>query len=256
MELTNEFRVSAPIERAWEVFKDAEVIAPCMPGAQLVEVEGDVYHGVVKVKVGPIAAQYKGTAIYTTVDEAARRIVVTAEGRETRGQGNANATVTAEMAADGDGTTVRVVTDLTITGRVAQFGRGVLADVSARLLGQFVDCLEASVLAAGSARGAGQNAPGGGAGSSMAPEGGRANRPAGPGGARGNGMAGPGEGPRVRAVEQREVEPIDLLEVAGAPVARRIVPLVAGVLAALFLLRRRRRRRKGSRGSRGGSGQA
>src|ERR687897_1372527 len=147
MELTNEFRVGVPVERAWEVLTDVELIAPCMPGAQLQEIEGDEFRGVVKVKVGPITAQYKGAARFLERDEAAHRLVLRAEGRETRGQGNANATITATMEADGDATNVTVITDLTITGRVAQFGRGVLADVSSKLLGQFVDCLESKLLA-------------------------------------------------------------------------------------------------------------
>ncbi|MGH9138683.1 MAG: SRPBCC family protein, partial [Acidimicrobiales bacterium] len=141
MELTNEFRVGVPVEHAWQVLTDVERIAPCMPGAQLQEVEGDEYRGIVKVKVGPITAQYKGKALFVERDDAAHRAVLRAEGRETRGQGNANATITASLVPDGDGTAVTVVTDLTVTGKVAQFGRGVLADVSAKLLGQFVECL-------------------------------------------------------------------------------------------------------------------
>ena len=104
MELTNEFRVGVPVERAWEVLTDVERIAPCMPGAQLQEIEGDEYRGVVKVKVGPITAQYKGAARFVERDEAAHRAVLRAEGRETRGQGNANATITAQLDPDGDGT--------------------------------------------------------------------------------------------------------------------------------------------------------
>jgi carbon monoxide dehydrogenase subunit G len=147
MELTNDFRVALPVERAWAVLTDVERIAPCLPGAQLQEVEGDVYRGIVKIKVGPITAQYKGQATFLEQDEANHVAVLRAEGRETRGQGSANATITATLTPDADGTAVSVVTDLTVTGRVAQFGRGVLADVSANLLGQFVTCLEQTVLA-------------------------------------------------------------------------------------------------------------
>ncbi|TML38906.1 MAG: carbon monoxide dehydrogenase [Actinobacteria bacterium] len=141
MELTNEFTVGVPVERAWQVLTDVEGIAPCMPGAELQEVAGDEYRGIVKVKVGPITAQYKGAARFVELDERGRRAVLRAEGRDTRGQGNANATITATLVPDGDGTRVSVLTDLAVTGRVAQFGRGVLADVSAKLLGQFVSCL-------------------------------------------------------------------------------------------------------------------
>lgn len=239
MELTNEFRVTASIERAWDVFTNVELIAPCMPGAQLDAIEGDDYHGTVKVKVGPITAQYKGVASFQETDEAGRKLVLKAQGRETRGQGNANATVTATMTADGTGTLVSVVTDLTVTGRVAQFGRGVLADVSARLLDQFVSCLESGVLsdvatpAAGGAAassGPARSAPS----SRMHPLGEQVAarpRPEENGGAR-----------RVIAPPEREVEPIDLLDMAGAPLAKRLVP--AGLAALAFLLFWRRRRRK------------
>ena len=147
MELTNEFRVDASPATTWSVLTDVERIAPCMPGAQLQEVEGDEYRGVVKVKVGPITAQYKGAATFIELDEANHRAVLKADGRETRGQGNASATITATLVPDGDGTRVSVVTDLTVTGKVAQFGRGVMADVSAKLLGQFVESLESTCCA-------------------------------------------------------------------------------------------------------------
>src|SRR5262245_37880470 len=146
MEIKDSFRVSTPIEDTWKVLLDIEGIAPCLPGAQLQEVEGDEYRGVVKVKVGPITAQYKGAAKLAEVDEAARRIVIDAAGRDTRGQGNAKASIVVTMAEEGAGTRVDVTTDLSITGKVAQFGRGVLADVSSKLMGQFVENLERDVI--------------------------------------------------------------------------------------------------------------
>ncbi len=146
MELTNEFRVGVPVEQAWDVLTDVERIAPCLPGAQLQEIEGDEYRGIVKVKVGPITAQYKGKATFQSKDDVAHVAVLKAEGRDTRGQGNASALITARLTPDGDGTAVSVVTDLTITGKVAQFGRGVLVDVSGKLLTQFVECLEHDLL--------------------------------------------------------------------------------------------------------------
>lgn len=146
MELTNTFDVSVPVDTAWAVLTDVERIAPCLPGAQLQEIEGDEYRGVVKVKVGPITAQYKGKATFIEKDDVAYKAVLDASGRDTRGQGNASATITALLEPSGDGTHVTVTTDLTVTGKVAQFGRGVLADVSAKLLGQFVDNLEQTVL--------------------------------------------------------------------------------------------------------------
>ena len=146
MELTNTFDVSVPIEQAWAVLTDVERIAPCLPGAQLQEIEGDEYRGIVKVKVGPISAQYKGKATFVELDETAHRAVLEGTGRDTRGQGNASATITAQLTPAGSGTHCVVTTDLTVTGKVAQFGRGVLGDVSAKLLTQFVDNLESTVL--------------------------------------------------------------------------------------------------------------
>jgi uncharacterized protein len=165
MELAHEFTVNTPIDRAWAVLTDVERIAPCMPGAELTEVDGDTYHGLVKVKVGPITAQYKGTASFVEKDAAAHRAVLKAAGRDARGQGNASATVTAVMTEQGDGTRVAITTNMTVSGRVAQFGRGVMADVTAKLLQQFVDNLEADVLAPA---GKGEAASAGDAGSGIA----------------------------------------------------------------------------------------
>jgi carbon monoxide dehydrogenase subunit G len=146
MKIEDRFHVDVSLEEAWRVLLDIERIAPCMPGAELQEVEGDEYRGVVKVKVGPITAQYKGTARLVEADADAHRAVIEAQGRDTRGQGNASATVTMSLAAEGTGTEVSIDNDVTVTGKVAQFGRGVMADVSSKLLTQFVACLEANVL--------------------------------------------------------------------------------------------------------------
>ena len=146
MQLTNEFVVPVPVPDAWAVLTDLERIAPCMPGAELDQVVGGEYHGVVKVKVGPITAQYKGRATFEEKDDVAHRAVVRAEGRDARGQGNASAVITASLAPAGTSTRVTVETDLQITGKVAQFGRGVLADVSGKILDQFVERLHADVL--------------------------------------------------------------------------------------------------------------
>lgn len=147
VELTNEFVVAVPVDVAWSVLIDLERIAPCLPGAQLREVEGDEYRGVVKIKVGPITTSYDGTIRVLERDEDEHRVTLKAEGRETRGQGNVAAVIGAVMSPSAIGTHVVVTTDLAITGKVAQFGRGVLADVSAKLLDQFVLNLESSVLA-------------------------------------------------------------------------------------------------------------
>ncbi len=149
MELNNEFEVSAPIEKVWEVINNVELIAPCLPGAQLEEVENDEYRGFVKVKVGPITAQYKGIAKFVEKDDSNHRVVIRGEGRDTRGAGNAAADITASLESIAEGTRVNVVTDLKITGKVAQFGRGVMADISKKLMGQFADNLSELVLAEG-----------------------------------------------------------------------------------------------------------
>jgi carbon monoxide dehydrogenase subunit G len=229
VELTNEFRVGVPVDRAWAVLTDVERIAPCLPGAELQEVEGDEYRGIVKVKVGPITAQYKGAASFVELD-APRRAVLHAEGRETRGQGGASARVTAVLEPDGDGTKVTVSTDLTVTGKVAQFGRGVLADVSAKLLTQFVECLEVTVL--------GEHEP---------PEATPAAAVADTAGEAVDAAAEPASAekakPAVRRIESAPKEPVDLVGAAGAPLAKRVAPVVA-ILAALWLLRVLLRRRK------------
>lgn len=146
MELRNEFAVRVPIDKAWALLTDLEQIAPCMPGAKLEEVQGEEYLGSVKVKVGPITSSYKGRATFVERNAEQHRAVLRAEGRDTRGQGNAHALITAQLEADGEQTRVTVVTDLNITGKIAQFGRGALADVSTKLLGQFVETLEANLL--------------------------------------------------------------------------------------------------------------
>ena len=149
MELSNDFEVSAPIEKVWEVINDVELIAPCLPVAQLEEVENDEYKGFVKVKVGPITAQYRGVAKFVEKDDSNHRVVIRGEGRYTRGAGNAAADITASLESTTEGTRVNVVTDLKITGKVAQFGRGVMADISKKLMSQFADNLSELVLSKG-----------------------------------------------------------------------------------------------------------
>ena len=141
MELTNEFVIERPISETWKILNDLEFIAPCMPGAQLTEIEGEEYRGQVKIKVGPISANYKGKARFVEQDEAAGRAVLKAEGRDPR-QGNANALVTATLNALSDTeTNVKVHTELSLSGKIASFGRGAIEDVSKKILGQFTDNL-------------------------------------------------------------------------------------------------------------------
>lgn len=146
MDLTHSFTVPASLGETWDAFKDIEDIAECFPGAAVTSVEGDEFKGTVKVKLGPIAMQYAGSGAFVDRDEPAHTFVVEAKGKDKRGGGTAAATVTAVMTAvSDDSTSVEVKTDLSITGKPAQFGRGVIQDVSDKLLQQFIDCLEGKV---------------------------------------------------------------------------------------------------------------
>jgi len=223
MEINDSFRVSTPIDATWKVMLDIEGIAPCLPGAQLQEVEGDEYRGIVKVKVGPITAQYKGTARLADVDEANHRLVIDASGRDTRGQGNAKATIVVTMAPEGAGTKVDVATDLAITGKVAQFGRGVLVDVSSKLMGQFVENIERDVL---TTAGGGDTSHAGGAYEQALESAVSATATVAP-----QGSSGP------RKIDSAEVEPVDLLDMAGAPLTKRLVPIGIGALVLFILWR-------------------
>lgn len=224
MELINEFAVGLPVDQTWALLTDLERIAPCMPGAELREIEGDEYRGVVKVKVGPITAQYSGSATFVERDDAARVAVLRAEGRDTRGQGHAAASITATVTSRGDGSHVRVVTDLTVTGKVAQFGRNVLSDVSAKLLSQFVERLEADLVQPGGAV-AGPPPDG--------PSDGSAGQEVG--------------GTTVRRVEGLPAQPVDLLATTAPALARPAVALALLVVLLTVLLGRRSRQR--SRGA-------
>ncbi|WP_446663721.1 SRPBCC family protein [Flexivirga sp. B27] len=145
MDLKHSFTVPAGVDETWAAFQDIESVAECFPGAQITEADGDTFKGTVKVKLGPIALVYKGTGTFTERDEAAHKMVIDAKGKDKRGNGTAGALVTATMTEQDGGTKVDVVTDLAITGKPAQFGRGVIQDVSDKLLGQFVDCLQGKV---------------------------------------------------------------------------------------------------------------
>lgn len=207
MELNNEFRVAVPAATVWNVFTDVERVAPCLPGATLLSVDGDDFTGAVKVKVGPITVSYKGVATYQEKDSTAQRIVLKAEGKETRGNGTAAATVTAQLKDEGDATTVVITTDLAISGKAAQFGRGVLADVSGNLIAQFARSLEAELL-------------GGATPSTVAPS------------------------TEAATAAAQPADSVDLLKVVALPVAKRYGPAVAAAAAACaigFLVGRRTR---------------
>jgi hypothetical protein len=203
MDLNHQFIVAVPVEDAWRILTDVERIAPCLPGAQLQEIEGDTYRGIVKVKVGPIQAQFKGQANFIERDDVAHKVVLKGEGRDTTGKGNAAAIITAEMTAvDASTTSVTVNTDLSVTGKVAQFGRGAMADISDKLLAQFVVNLNTLI----------------------------AEQPAAPA------AAAPKSTEGVRTIESADVAPLNLLSAAGSPILKRAIPVVVVVVAVLVWL--------------------
>jgi uncharacterized protein len=214
MKIASQFTVSAPIEQAWDVLCDLEQVIPLMPGAQLTGHEGDDYLGKVKVKVGPVTSEFSGKVRFIEQDRGQHRAVIDAKGKESRGTGNAAATVTAELHEDGDRTSVTVDTDLKIVGKLAQFGSGMLQQVSEKLLGQFVESLEAE-LAANSV----ETAP--------SPE----------------GAEGAATGATGAASPGAEPEPIDLLALAGGDQLKKygaVAVAVLALLALIWVLRRRR----------------
>ena len=221
MELNNDFEVAAPVDLVWAVLTDVERIAPCLPGAQLLEIEGDEFRGVVKIKVGPITAQYKGVASFSERDDVGHRAVLRAEGRDTRGAGNAAADITAELEATDIGTKVTVTTDLTVTGKVAQFGRGVMADVSKKLMGQFADNLSDLIAASGDE--AVVESPASEVTADAPADEVTVDAPV-------------DETPAVRVVDAPEVEAIDLLGAAGAPILKRLVPTLLAVVAVVVII--------------------
>ena len=274
MKLENEFTVPAPIERAWEVLLDVERVAPCLPGATIEGSDGDEYNGAMKIKIGPITTQYKGTVKLEEADEVERRAVMRAQARDSRGQGTASATITSTMEPVGDGTRVRVETDMRVTGPAAQFGRGVMQDVSAKLMGRFADCLAEEMRypptrgappAAEEAGGAAEEA--GGAAEPAAEEpvpapstpavGARvvgplspaASPPPGPAGDSAEAAAAaPAEPPPAAAAAESPGPParptadvLDLGEASRDAVLKRVVPVGAGLVVLLLLLWRRRR---------------
>ncbi|MEN9643667.1 MAG: hypothetical protein RL238_336 [Actinomycetota bacterium] len=234
--LLNEFTVNRSIDHAWSVLTDVERIAPCMPGAQLQEIEGDVYRGVVKVKLGPIATAFKGQAVFVERDDANHRAVLKGEGRDTGGKGNADALITAQLEAVSPHVTKCVVsTDLRVSGKVAQFGRGIMGDVSAKLMGQFAqnlntmldaeedDPAEADAIVAEAVAHAEVVKAHAAEAADVA-----AHTP-------------PVEPTAIRKIEGPAAEPIELSDVAGSAMVKRLLPVVGGLVLLLLVLRRLRK---------------
>jgi carbon monoxide dehydrogenase subunit G len=199
MQLEHRFTVPVPPDVAWAALLDPERVAPCFPGATLQSVDGPEFTGTVKVRLGPIALVYKGKGRFTDTDPEARRTVIEAAGKDSRGNGTASANVTVSLrpeGPDGQSTAVELATDLTITGRPAQLGRGMIADVGGKIVATFADCLAAK----------------------LEPE------------------------PTTPAPETPPAGEINLIDVAGTPVLKRLAPLLLGALALFVILRRLRHR--------------
>lgn len=209
MDLNHEFTVNVPVEEAWAILTDLERIAPCLPGAQLTEVEGDTYRGQVKIKVGPILAQFKGQASFMSRDDVTHKASLKGEGRDTTGKGNASAIITAELTSvTPTSTKCTVHTDLSISGKVAQFGRGALADVSDKLLAQFSENLNQLISAA--------PAPSAPVAAETSPA--------------------PSEQPAIRKIDGPEVAPLNLLDTAGSTIAKRAIPALIGIAVLVAVL--------------------
>lgn len=231
-QIVNEFTVNRPIDEAWPIICDVERIAPCLPGAELEEIEGDVYRGKVKVKLGAVNAQFKGEAQFVERDDVAHHALLKAKGRDTGGRGNAEAEIVADAESLSPTSTKCTVTaDLHITGKVAQFGRGIMGDVSKKLMDQFAanlnrmldeqgDTPATETAAAVTEPPAAPNA-GDGAGSGTADA---AAEPA----------------PTVRKINGPAAEPVDLAGVAGPAVIKRVLPVVLALLLVVLILRRRK----------------
>lgn len=223
MKLEHNFTVPAPVDTVWKAMLDPERVAPCFPGATITSASGAEFAGTVKVRLGPISLQYEGAGRFTETDDAAYRTVIEASGTATGGQSTAAATVTATLAGEGESTAVQILTELSITGKPAQFGRGMMEDVGKKIIGQFADCLA----------------------NTLGPE----EVPAAPAPAAPVGSAAVGAAPATPRAAATPVQPavpaddeIDLLDAAGPAVAKRVIPAVGALgllLLIIYWLRRR-----------------
>ncbi|UYP18920.1 SRPBCC family protein [Rhodococcus sp. Z13] len=268
MQLEHTLSVPAPIDEVWAALLNPEKVAPCMPGATLTGVDGDTFTGTVKVKLGPVALTFKGKGVYVEKDETVRKAVIQADAKDTRGNGTVSATITVGLTGHGDRTDGTVNTDMKITGKPAQFGRGMISDVGGKILEQFADCLSKKLgpaaepggkavpetAAAKATAEAAESQPNESvAPSPPLPGSGPEEQPAGIGGLSSDEDAGKEEAatprpnesvppspsvaaaaPEAAPVQQPEAEPLDLMQYAGGSVAKRVVPVA--VIAALVVV--------------------
>lgn len=244
MKITNEFTVSAPPAQAWAVLTDLEAIAPCMPGASLTGFDGETYQGKVRVKLGPVVSNFGGTATFAEKDDATHHAVIDAKGKDVRGAGNATARITADLKPHPSGTLVSVDTDLTISGKLAQFGSSMIKQVSEKLLGEFTTCLE-SKLAAGSlgAPAATENgqvaapaadSPAASPANSAAAAASDGSATAAIGGAKATAVG--DAKPPSTGNPAAEPEPLDLMQYAAGSVAKRVVPVLVGLVVVAVVI--------------------
>lgn len=223
MDLQNSFVVPSDIETAWTTLQDVEGLAPCMPGATLLSHDGDDMTGSVKVKLGPVAMTFAGQARFVSRDDATHTMVLEGSGKETKGTGTAKGTVTAVLVEEApDRTRVDITTEFTITGKAAQFGRGVMQDVAGRIIDQFSANL-AETMAASGAAAAGATSEAAAAETTAS-----ASSSAGTGT-----TTAPPAPPRPRPQAD---EAIDLLGTAGAPVLKRAIPVAIGVVVVVGII--------------------
>ena len=243
--LLNEFTVHRPIAETWNVLTEVERIAPCMPGAALEEIEGDIFRGVVKIKLGAISTAFKGQANFIERDDTAHRAVLKAEGRDTTGKGNASALITAQLESIDAGTTrCFVETDLHITGKVAQFGRGIMGDVSKKLMNQFATNLNTMLdqqpdAAAPAEPEPAAESPEPAAAPTVEAETAAAERASANGAKTSSTKA--EAAPTVRKIDGPAAAPIELSDVAGSAILKRLLPLVGGLVLLWIVVRRLRR---------------
>ncbi len=219
MKIENSFTVDAPIEEAWELLTDIPEIAPCLPGAKLTDEVDGVYSGGIKVKVGPVTSEYKGSAHFVEKDEANYKAVIDGKGRDVRGAGNAQALITAQMIAVGQQTQVDIITDLKVSGKVAQFGKGVMQDVSTKLLGQFAECLEKKIAEPDAV----EEIAAASAGATATPISGT-DAPSNPFGG-------------AATADDDDEEVLDLLDIAGDAAMKRFAPAAIGGIILMLIIR-------------------
>jgi carbon monoxide dehydrogenase subunit G len=238
--MENEFTVEAPVEQAWETLLDLERITPCLPGAALEEESGDEYKGTMTIRLGPVTQKYNGTVSFEETDEESHRAVLKADGKDARGQGTASATITSTLTEEEGGTKVHVETDMHLTGRAAQFGRGVQQEVATKLINQFAECLEKEIMGENTREEPEQPAEPEKSGDTKAAE-----EAISANGSGAEDATGEEKKPKRRVIQQdHDVEPLDLGEASRDAVIKRVVPLAAGVgviVVVFWLLRRRRR---------------